>query len=139
MRLTDRVREFIDEGHHAQVVTLDGDGTPHLSVAWVGRDGDTLQFGTLFDQRKLRNLRRDPRISLLMLGNDVNPIGLRHYLVLHGRAEIVEGGAPELLADLAHIYLGPDVDFPPMADPPPGFVTRIEVTAISGAGPWEDD
>lgn len=49
---------------------------------------------------------------------------------------VTEGGAPELLARLATTYLGPDVKFPPMDDPPPGFVTRITVARIGGVGPW---
>ena len=48
------------------------------------------------------------------------------------------GGAPELLQELAHVYAGPDVRFPPMDDPPPGCVVRITVDRISGAGPWID-
>ncbi len=33
-------------------------------------------------------------------------------------------------------YLGPDVRFPPMDDPPPGYITHIRVDRISGVGPW---
>ena len=44
---------------------------------------------------------------------------------IHGRATIEEGGAAELLQELARTYLGPDVVFPPMPDPPPGFRLRI--------------
>ncbi|HEV8681682.1 MAG TPA: PPOX class F420-dependent enzyme, partial [Actinomycetota bacterium] len=60
------------------------------------------------------------------------------YLVLRGRARITEGGAPELLQRLAHVYLGPDVVFPAMPNPPPGFVTRIEVEKVGGVGSWAD-
>jgi hypothetical protein len=61
---------------------------------------------------------------------------LKEYLVVHGRARLVEGGAPELLQRLAYVYLGPDVKFPPMDDPPPGHVMRIAVDRIGGVGPW---
>jgi hypothetical protein len=56
--------------------------------------------------------------------------------VLYGRARVTEGGAPELLQRLARTYLGPDVKFPPMPNPPPGFVTRISIERIGGIGPW---
>lgn len=49
-----------------------------------------------------------------------------------------EGGAAELLSRLARVHLGPDVNFPPMPDPPPGFVTRITVERIGGVGPWAE-
>jgi hypothetical protein len=54
----------------------------------------------------------------------------------HGRARLEEGGAPELLQRLAHVYLGPDVKFRPMDDPPPGDVMRVAVERIGGVGPW---
>jgi hypothetical protein len=47
----------------------------------------------------------------------VDPHGLEEYLVLNGVARVTKGGAPALLQRLAHIYLGPDVRFPPMDDP----------------------
>lgn len=53
--------------------------------------------------------------------------------------ERTEGGAAELLQRLAHTYLGPDVRFPPMDDPPPGYITHIAVERIGGVGPWAGD
>ena len=60
------------------------------------------------------------------------------HLVVYGTAHITEGGAPELLQELAHVYIGPDVPFPPMEFPPPGFVLRITPHRLSGVGPWAD-
>ncbi len=118
-------------------MTLDADGTPHLSSAWVGVEEGEIVIGTLHDQRKLGNVRRDPRVALTVQSDVVNPWGLREYLVINGTAYITEGGAPELLQRLARIYLGPDVVFPAMPDPPPGFVLRIKPERISGVGPWK--
>ena len=42
----------------------------------------------------------------------------------------------ELLGRLAHTYLGPDVRFPPVDDPPPGYISRITAERIGGVGPW---
>jgi hypothetical protein len=63
-------------------------------------------------------------------------MGLREYLVIYGSGRVTEGGAPELLQRLAHTYLGPDVPFPPMPDPPPGYVTRVAVERVGGIGSW---
>jgi hypothetical protein len=84
----------------------------------------------------VRNIERDPRVVLSIETKKTNEIGMREYLVVHGRARIEKGGAPELLQRLAYTYIGPDVDFPPMPNPPPGFVTRISVERIGGVGPW---
>jgi hypothetical protein len=47
-----------------------------------------------------------------------------------------EGGAADLLQRLAYVYMGPDVKFPTMDDPPPGYVNRIKIERFSGVGPW---
>jgi hypothetical protein len=68
----------------------------------------------------------------------LNERGLREYLVVHGRARVLEGGARELLQDLAHVYLGPDAVFPPPSFQAPGFRMRIAVDRVGGVGPWTD-
>ena len=130
-------RELIESGALGHLVTLNPDGSPQVTCVWVGLDGDELVSAHLAaDQRKLRNVRRDPRVSLSFEGTQARPPGLKEYLVVHGRARLEEGGAPELLQRLAHVYLGPDVKFPPMDDPPPGVTMRIEVERVAGIGPW---
>jgi PPOX class probable F420-dependent enzyme len=130
-------RELIESGALAHLVTLNSDGSPQVSCIWVGLDGDELVSGHLSaEQHKLRNVRRDPRVSLSFEGARVHPPGLKEYLVVHGRARVEEGGAPELLQRLAHVYLGPEVTFPPMDDPPPGFTMRTAVERVGGVGPW---
>jgi PPOX class probable F420-dependent enzyme len=137
--LNDAARELISSGALGHMVTINEDGSPQVAVVWVGVDGDELVTAHLDGrQRKLRNIRRDPRVSISFEADTANPVGMRHYLVVHGTARITEGGAPELLQRLAHTYVGPDVTFPPMPDPPPGFVVRIQPTRLSGAGPWAD-
>jgi PPOX class probable F420-dependent enzyme len=136
VELNAAARDLIESDALAHVVTLDPDGRPHVSLAWIGLDGDEVVFGTLPDQRKLRNLRRDPRITISIEGPRTNEWGLREYLVLSGTAVVAEGGAPELLQRLAYTHLGPDVKFPAMPNPPPGYVTRMSVERISGLGPW---
>ena len=128
---------MIESGRLAHLVTLNSDGSAQVSCVWVGLDGDEIVSGHLVPtQQKLRNVRRDPRVSLSIEGTEVQPPGLLQYLVVHGRARLTEGGAPELLQELAYRYLGPDVRFPPMPDPPPGVVMRIGVDRIGGVGPW---
>ena len=137
MKLPESARAVVESGALAHLVTLGDDGSPQVTCIWVGMDGDEIVSGHLRrDQRKLRNVARDPRVALSIEGSEVQPPGLKQYLVVHGRARIVEGGAPELLQRLAHVYLGPDAKFPPMDDPPSGYVMRISVERIGGVGPW---
>jgi PPOX class probable F420-dependent enzyme len=134
--LTEPIRTFIATAPVAHVVTLDADGAPQVSMAWVGIEADELVIGTLNDQAKLRNLRADPRIAVSFQAPGKSAYGLDRYLVLRGRARVTEGGAAELLHDLAQRYIGPGTAFPPMPDPPPGFVIRMMVEKVAGVGDW---
>jgi len=136
MMITDSVKRVLGSGALGHLVTLDPDGSPQVTCAWVGVEDDKIVLATLFDQRKLRNMRLDPRVTLSFETAIVNEMGLTEYLVVKGRAQVTEGGAPELLQELARIYLGPEVTFPPMPDPPPGYITRIKVERLGGVGPW---
>jgi hypothetical protein len=69
-------------------------------------------------------------------GQGANELGLREYLVVHGRARVQEGGAAALLQDLAHVYMGSDVLFPPPGFDAPGYVLRITPERLGGVGPW---
>lgn len=134
--LNESAKELIRSGVLGHLATVGKSGAPHVTCAWVGLDGGELVIGTLFDQRKLRNMRREPRVTLSFGTERTNEWGLREYLVVDGEASVIEGGAPQLLQELAHIYIGPEAEFPPMPDPPPGFVTRIKPLRVSGVGPW---
>jgi PPOX class probable F420-dependent enzyme len=121
------------------MVTINDDGSPQISIVWVGLDGDELVTAHLDGrQRKLVNLRRDPHVVLSFEAATSDAVGMRHYLVLSGRASISEGGAPQLLHRLAQTYVGPGTEFPPMPNPPPGFIMHITITRVSGNGPWRD-
>ena len=134
--IPESARTVIEAGKLAHLATIGEDGAPKVTCAWVGIENDEIIIGTLMDQRKLENMRRNPQVSISIETGGVNPYGLNEYLVVNGRAVVTEGGAPELLQRLAHVYIGPDVKFPPMDDPPPGFVTRITPQRFGGVGPW---
>ena len=127
MALPDSAQQLIRSGALGHLVTLGERGTPQVTCVWVAVDGDDLLTAHLDpQQRKLVNIRRDPRVTISFEGTTIRPPGLCEYLVVHGKAAIEEGGAPELLQELARVYLGPDVPFPPMDDPQPGVRTRPE-------------
>jgi len=88
--LSQAVRDLVESRALAHVVTIDPDGAPHVSLAWIGLEADEIVFATLPDQRKLRNLRRDPRITISIEGARTNEWGLREYVVLTGTAVVTE-------------------------------------------------
>src|SRR5208283_1261627 len=100
--LPDTARAVLESPALAHLVTLNPDGSPQVSAVWVGLDGDEIVTGHLADRQKVRN---DSRVALSIQTGNLNARGLVEYLVIYGTARISEGGAPELLQELAHTYL----------------------------------
>ena len=139
MNLNDAGRELIGDGADATLVTLNPDGSPQVSLVWVAfrstPDGDELLTAHLGEHKKVRNIRRDPRVAVTIVHSGDVGKALRPYLLIQGTARIEEGGAPELLTSLSEALLDPD-QFPPK-DAPPGFVTHIRIDKVGGIGPWQ--
>ncbi|MDT5409566.1 MAG: hypothetical protein QOG14_1786 [Mycobacterium sp.] len=136
MKLNDAARELIGNGADATLVTLNADGSPQVSLVWMALrstpDGDELVTAHLAEHKKVRNIRRDPRVAVTIVQPGDVGKSLRPYLAMDGTARIEEGGAPELLKVLSQELLDPNV-FPPK-DAPPGFVTHIRIDKVGGVG-----
>jgi PPOX class probable F420-dependent enzyme len=135
VELPESARAVIESGRLAHFVTVNRDGSPHVTVVWVGLEGDEIVVGTLFLEQKIRNIGRDARVSL-SIEAEGDQFGMQHYVVVEGTARITEGGAPQLLHDLAQRYIGPGTPFPVIPDPPDGYVIRVAPTKVRGMGPW---
>jgi len=84
----DEVRTFLEDGRDLQVASINADGTPHLVTMWYAvRDG-RLAFWTYAKSQKIVNLRRDPRLTVLVATGDRYE-ELRGVSI-SGRAELVE-------------------------------------------------
>ncbi|GLE58428.1 putative pyridoxamine 5'-phosphate oxidase [Mycobacteroides chelonae] len=139
MELNDAARALIGAGADATLVTINPDGTPQVSVVWVAvqstPEGDELVAAHLSgNYKKLRNIRHDPHVAVTILAPS-QPGQQREYLSVTGSARVVEGGAPELLSQLAIALLGSDEHFPPPGSPE-GYLTRIRIESVGGHGPW---
>jgi PPOX class probable F420-dependent enzyme len=136
MNIPPEIKALIESGCPANLVTLNADGSPQVTLVWVGVDGEELVTAHLPKNQKVRNILRDPRVAVSLLATTRSAMELTEYAVLYGQAYIVEGGAAELLQKLAEVYIRPGVKFPPMENPPPGYVVHIRVDRIAGVGPW---
>lgn len=136
MNIPPEIKTLIESGCPAHLVTLNPDGSPQVTLVWVGVDGEYLVTAHLPKNQKVKNVLRDPRVVISLQANTKSTMELTEYAVLYGEAQIEEGGAPELLQKLAEVYIRPGVKFPPMDNPPPGYVMRIRVNRIAGVGPW---
>ena len=138
MRLNDAARALIGQGADATLVTLNPDGSPQVSLVWVALrstpEGDEIVTAHLAEHKKVRNILNDARVAVTVVSTDDPGVAMRPYLAISGTARIVDGGAPELLAELAQTLSDPNA-FPP-PDAPPGFLTRIRIDKVGGVGPW---
>ena len=111
MKLNDTARQLIGS-NPATLVTNNRDGSSQVSVVWIvvqrTADGDDeLVTGHLADYPKLRNIRRDPRVSVTVVSTDRSG-PFTPWLSIKGTARVEEGGAPELLDELVTPMFGPD-------------------------------
>ena len=133
--LNDAARAVVEGPGLAHLVTLNADGSPQVSVVWIGLDGDELVTAHLGAYQKVRNVERDPRVVVSIETDEEGAYGLTPYLVVHGTARVQQGGAAELLDRLALTYLGPGRTMAP-PDAPAGYVLRITAERVTGVGPW---
>jgi PPOX class probable F420-dependent enzyme len=133
--IPESAQAVIKSGKLAHFVTINADGSPHVTIVWVDYRNDEIVVAKMAEDQKLRNIRRDSRVSI-SIEAEGSQMGMTNYLVVEGNATITEGGSPELLHDLAQRYVGPGTKFPPMDNPPAGFIIHVTPTKVRGMGPW---
>ncbi|MFF0490949.1 TIGR03618 family F420-dependent PPOX class oxidoreductase [Nocardia sp. NPDC004068] len=138
MKLDDKARELI-ASTPATLVTLNRDGSPQISLVWMvvrptPNGDDELLTAHLAEHQKVRNIRHDPRVAITFVSPNRTTLQTP-YLSIKGTAHIEQGGAPELLDEIATSLLGPNTGFPPPGSPA-GYLTHITIDRIGGVGPW---
>jgi PPOX class probable F420-dependent enzyme len=117
--------------------TINPDGSPQVTVIWVGLDGDDLVSTHMRDNVKLRNIRRDPRVALSFDGPREPGVWISPYAVLYARAAVEPSSRIwELMARHAKVYVSPAAEVPLAEESEPGFIVRYSVTRVGGIGPW---
>lgn len=102
MELPEDLKAALDEKVYVHLGTVMADGSPHVSVVWIGRDGDKILFSTAEGRVKTANIRRDNRVGLSFTpgGNDY-----KNY-VMRGRVTRFEPDGFWLIDNLATKYTG---------------------------------
>jgi PPOX class probable F420-dependent enzyme len=88
------VGQLLAGPHLSVLATTNLDGSAQLSVIFVKPDGDDILFSTIEGRRKTANLRRDPRVTLLLHSLSASPAASA-YATVRGSAELTDdpGGA----------------------------------------------
>jgi PPOX class probable F420-dependent enzyme len=134
--LSPELRHVIEAGPLTHLSTINADGSPQVSVIWLGLDGDDLVTAHMGHPLKIRNIERDPRVVLSFDAPREPGVFLAPHAVLRARAAI-EGPteeAWELLDRLTKVYMAPDAAFPVARGT--GHILRYSVEKVGGIGPW---
>ncbi|BCJ45831.1 PPOX class F420-dependent enzyme [Actinoplanes ianthinogenes] len=133
--LPKELRDLIESGPLAHLSTTNPDGSPQVSVIWIGLDGDDVVSGHLSRRVKLRNIERDPRVVLSFDAPRRPGVFLAEHAVLRAHATVEPSAqAWDLLDRLTPVYLGPGSSFPaPRAE---GWIIRYRIDRVGGVGPW---
>jgi PPOX class probable F420-dependent enzyme len=133
--LSRELRNLIESGPIAHLSTINADGSPQVTVIWIGLGGDDLVSGHMALHVKLRNIDRDPRVVLSFDGPREPGVGMNPYAVLRARATVQPSDeAWDLLNRLAKVYVSPDAGYPPPKRP--GYIARYAIERIGDVGPW---
>ena len=131
------LRELIESGPMVHLSTINPDGSPQVTVIWIGLDGDDLVSTHMRDNTKLRNMRRDQRVALSFDSAREPGVWINPYAVVYARATVEPSSRIwDLMARHAQIYVSPDAHLPVPEESEPGFIVRYSITRIGGIGPW---
>jgi PPOX class probable F420-dependent enzyme len=129
------LRDLIESGPLTYLSTTNSDGSPQVTMIWIGLEGDDLISVHARENAKLRNIRRDPRVALSFGPSPVPGDWLSPYAVIYATATVeLSTRAWAVMAELAKVYVGPDAELPGGSEP--GYVVRYSIDRIGGIGPW---
>src|SRR5208282_3231391 len=100
----EEIGRFLSLPNIAKLATTNPDGSPQISPVWFDREGNTILISTYKESVKVRNIRRNSRVSLLI---DSSQGGLKLKGVLvRGSASLIEGAeCNKIVKSIYHKYL----------------------------------
>ncbi len=140
MTLPESAHRLFEGDRHATIVTINPDGTPQTSLVWASRDGGDILVGMEGRRPKARNLRRDPRVTILVEDDRRDERGLVQYLLVHDKATMTGPGIPAewtafMDAQAARYLNGERYDLG-NRDSTTAVLVRITPDRVGGIGPW---
>ena len=93
-------RDLLTRPIHGVLTTMMPDGQPQSSLMWCDYDGECARLNTTAERQKGRNMRANPRVTLLI----IDPDDTARYIEIRGTAELIEDGALEHLDEITRRY-----------------------------------
>jgi PPOX class probable F420-dependent enzyme len=129
-KLSDKQTELLRGKNWGTVTTLRADGSPHSTPVWIDTDGENVLFNTAVGRAKERHLRRDPRVSVVVLPAEDQQSG---YVSVTGTAEITEEGAVDHINKLAKKYVDMD-EYPWLQPGEQRVIVKIKPDKVDSMG-----
>ena len=108
MALDPKIQALLSRPNFAHLSTLMPDGSPNTTPVWIGVQDDRILIGSGESSLKVRNLLRDPRLSLSVIDFH-DP-----YEEVQIRGRVVEFGDDskfEIMDEISHKYIGKEFPF----------------------------
>lgn len=103
--LSEEQKEFFRKPNFGHLATLEPDGSPQVTPVWVDVDNEHILVNSAVGRKKVRNVERDPRVSLEVVEQE-NPYSM---LSVKGKVvDITTDGADQHIDAMAKKYLGQD-------------------------------
>jgi len=118
-------RDLVECPPVAALTTVMRDGYPQTSVVWCDFDGELVRVNTMRGFLKERNMRREPRVTLLCF----DPLRPLRYLEVRGVVvEMTEEGAARHLDEIASKYAGRPIRY--FGDAIPARFAETEIPVL---------
>ena len=98
----EKLKEITDEPLLAVLATLNPDGTPQATPLWYHYDGQAFITTSFTHRTKVRNIKRNPNVTLVIVDSAHNGKGL----IVRGKAELIDEGVVEATLRNAIRYQG---------------------------------
>jgi PPOX class probable F420-dependent enzyme len=104
MKVPDSHADLLRSTVDVVLTTINSKGYPQSTLVWCSFDGEYVMLNTGIGYQKERNMRGNPRVSVLA----VDAKDKMKWIEVQGDAELIEEGALEHLNRLANAYRGKD-------------------------------
>ena len=129
-KLSEKQAKLFTDRNWGVIATVREDGSPQATPVWIDYDGESILVNSAYGRTKVNNIERDPRATVTVLPAENQQSG---YVMVSGRAELVDEGAREHIDMLARKYLGED-KYPYLGPGERRVIIKIRPDRIDGYG-----
>src|ERR1700760_1984246 len=128
--LSEKPAKLFTDRNWGATATIREDSSPQATPGWIHHDGEDVLVNSAYGRTKVKNIERDPRATVTVLPAEDQQSG---YVMVSGRATVVEEGALDHINKLAKKYLGED-KYPYLGPGERRVIIQIHPERVDGFG-----